>query len=300
MERVKYVPVFGEGNNDFANEINLYFHFLQREREAEDTTYVDGWGVQKDELENPVWWNGYNSNDMSGFWSFVNSSGKTSDLLGYLDFTDNDVYFRKKKISRSFVRLSFYDSNDPVKAKLLYYSTIFLDSTALFGKYIKLKKTYQSENIDNVPHVENNGALIASVERNFVFAKTNPRLDSQITITNEYDRMRSAEGFNLYLFKDDAPETGTPKTIYMKVEFNHAGNGQTIPMILWPKENGAYKNLTLKDTLKALYIPVTLKKAINNGMVCYQYYIESAINENKVINLVLFEPKITSQEDNAV
>ena len=76
----------------------------------------------------------------------------------------------------------------------------------------------------------------------------------------------------------------------MKVEFNHAGNGKTIPMIIWPKnEQGEYISLTTENFFDSLYIPI--KMAYLNGK--YIYYIPDAFkNEDGEISLVLFEPKL--------
>ena len=123
-------------------------------------------------------------------------------------------------------------------------------------------------------------------------------LDTKIDITSEKDSMSSSEGFNVYLFADDADKVDEGKdyrTIYMKVEFNHAGYGKTIPMIIWPKnENDEYVSLTLDNFLSSLYIPVILK--YSDGK--YTYSIPSAKNEGGKITMNLFEPKIdTSDED---
>ena len=76
----------------------------------------------------------------------------------------------------------------------------------------------------------------------------------------------------------------------MKIEFNHAGNGKTIPMILWPKdEDGDYCPLTVSNFVDSLYIPVKL--IYLDGK--YMYYIPNAVNnKDGNIELVLFEPKL--------
>jgi hypothetical protein len=72
------------------------------------------------------------------------------------------------------------------------------------------------------------------------------------------------------------------------VEFNHAGNGKTLPMIMWPKVNGEYVPLTMDNFIENLYIPIKLTY-LNDR---YVYYIPNAKNENGNISLVLFEPKL--------
>lgn len=282
-----------------ATAITINLHFRKRNRVTDETrsynspltsgnVYTDGWFVSEED-NSTTWWNGmdYSGETMEHdkMSEFVESSGLTSDLIGYLNFTDNDIYFRKKKVSQTFLRLSFYNSTDPIEQKLLFYSTVFLDSTSLYGKYIK-QMLYMKEN-NLFENVENeNVAVVFCDDEN-----SSTRIDTKFSITNEYDRTKSSEGFNLYLFASDRNISmeKNEKTIYMKVEFNHAGNGKTIPMIMWPKKDDKYVSLTTENFFDSLYIPV--KILYLNGK--YIYYIPDAFkNENGEISLVLFEPKL--------
>ena len=289
---------------EVATSMTLYFHFRKR-LEISDTirettantnsnltsgnVYYDGWYIDPDN-DSTTWWNTMNYNgsgfNASVFDTFIEDNGKTSDLLGYLNFNDNDVYYQKKKVSQTFVRLLFYTSNDPLEQKLLYYSTIFFDEGSLYGKFVK-QLMFMEEN-SLVTEDDNMNAVVVFCSANTVSG----RVDSQILVTNEFDRERSAEGFNVYLFNEDKNlnlENGE-KTIYMKIEFNHAGNGKTIPMILWPKdEDGDYCPLTVSNFVDSLYIPVKL--IYLDGK--YMYYIPNAVNnKDGNIELVLFEPKL--------
>lgn len=309
-----YIPTGEVFNNalTIATSITLNFHFRKRrEINTEDETiekeerskntsftsgnvYTDGWFIDEDTAEE-TWWNGMNYSEPliknNTMRSFINNSGCTSDLLGYLNFTDNDVFYRKKKVSETFVRLTFYNSTDPIEQKLLFYSTVYLDATTLYGKYVR-QLMYMNDN-NLLADAQNMNVAVISCS-----AETNSsRVDTKMIITNEFDRTKSAEGFNIYLFAKDQNvklENGE-KTIYMKVEFNHAGNGKTIPMIIWPKdENGNYISLTIKNFLSHLYIPIKL--VYLNGR--YSYYIPDAFkNENGNIELVLFEPKLDIIQD---
>jgi hypothetical protein len=277
-----------------ASEISFYLHFIKRaeipdsERLTANTVftsgnvYYDTWHIDAETKEN-TWWNDF---DYSGdtfsaetFTSFYETNGKKSDLIGYLNFTDDDIYYRKKKVSQSFLRLSYYTSKDPYTQKLLYYSTIFLNDAELYSKYLK-----KIQNVNND-------------KKTFVILQSgDTRVDSKITVTNEYDRTKSSEGFNIYLFAEDENfnlENGE-KTIYMKVEFNHAGNGKTIPLIMWPKnEEGIFCPLTTENFFDALYIPI--KIFYINGR--YMYSVIGAENDNGTIELILFEPKLDMIKD---
>ena len=295
-----------------ATSITMSFHFRERQKISGETeqdilllrkrntnltsgnVYSDGWYINPDSGDT-IWWNGFKSNSSTfpndDFEDFMKESGLTSDLIGCLNFTDNDIFYKKKKVSQSFVRLSFYNSPDPIEQKLLYYSTIFIDATELYGKYVK-----------QLMYMEDNGLFNEKKNKDLnlnaavVFCSGGTRLDTKMVITNEFDRTKSSEGFNLYLFAEDKNfnlENGE-KTIYMKVEFNHAGNGKTLPMIMWPKVNGEYVPLTMDNFIENLYIPIKLTY-INDR---YVYYIPDAYkNENGNIDLVLFEPKIDYEDD---
>ena len=309
-ERFKYVPVIiGSNGYTRAKSITFDFHFRRRAVKKETSSvvttdgvyplYKDGWFIDADSATT-VWWNGFRDDvqDMMGrtipknyegysfdsgkFTEFYNASGKTSDLLGYLGFSDDDVRFRKSRLAMSFIRISFYTSKDPIEQKLLYYSTSFLDSTTIYGKYIK-------------QNVYKHGIYGDTESTPIVFFPDNSvsgRIDSEICIKSEIDNMASSEGFNLYLFGDDAEMTdkGKPyRTIYMKVEFNHAGNGKTIPMIMWPKDsNGNFRDVTVDTFLNDLYIPVQIGY-IDDKFV---YSLPTADNEDGNLRLILFEPKL--------
>ena len=299
-----------------ATSITMSFHFRERQKISGETeqdilllrkrntnltsgnVYSDGWYINPDSGDT-IWWNGLKSNSSTfpkdAFENFMEKSGLTSDLIGYLNFTDNDIFYKKKKVSQSFVRLSFYNSPDPIEQKLLYYSTIFIDAAELYGKYVK-QLMYMEDN--DLFNEKKNKDL--NLNAAVVFYSGGTRLDTKMVITNEFDRTKSSEGFNLYLFAEDKNfnlENGE-KTIYMKVEFNHAGNGKTLPMIMWPKKliNGKweYVPLTTDNFIENLYIPIKLTY-INDR---YVYYIPDAYkNENGNIDLVLFEPKIDYEDD---
>lgn len=285
--------------------LTFYLHFLKRkeiginERHlntiyTSGNVYHDSWHIDPDNRET-TWWNGFDyalpEFNNTAFTNFDGSSGKTSDLIGYLNFTDSDIFNQKKKVSQSFLRLSFYSSKDPIEQKLLYYSTIFLDSGELYGKYVKQLAYLHKEKIFERTMIDvNENAMVVLHYGDYVTKTEGKRVDTEIRVTNEYDRSKSSEGFNIYLFSEDKSfETeNCEKTIYMKVEFNHAGNGKTIPLIMWPKVGNKYVPLTTENYIENLYIEVKISYV--NGR--YVYYIPRAEEDNYNLNLVLYEPKL--------
>lgn len=61
---------------------------------------------------------------------------QSSDLMGLLYFTNDDIYYQRSKVAKSFARVSFYDSTDPQTQSLLATSCIFVDEHKLFKKFI--------------------------------------------------------------------------------------------------------------------------------------------------------------------
>lgn len=234
----------------------------------------------------------WNTNDEL-YWN-IDYSAKTSyngDLLGYLGFIDDDVYYRKEKLNKSFLRLSFYDSKDPFTQMLLFYSTIFLDTGELFSKYIK--------NI-NKKDINIKNSLVLNKDSD---------LRCSFTILDRFQHDKSSEGFYLYMFPDYLDGTG--RTVYMKAEFNHAGYGKTIPLIVpqdgnnpinfgdksFPKHLVTADNYDIKKYFDYLYVPVTLKYDKNKKEYIYYFNLNfsksNAENNNIVINL--YEPKLNGQ-----
>lgn len=261
MEKDAYHPVIWDSKNENyvtgidkeADKIVFNLHFRQHRGDdwlVEPDTYWNGCYV--DETDNKVKFinevTEYNEID---FFSYKENKDRQSDLLTYLNFTNDDVRYQKNKLARSFIRIMFYDSMNPANQNLLYYSTVFLDVGTLFGKYIK--------HIEEIPYRtviyetdETTGKETINAEesvKDLVGIKVNRepcgdltenksddeieelRLSCQLSIQDKYQSNGSSDGFYLYLWKDN--EIGvTPVDLYVKVEFNHAGYGRTIPMMM--------------------------------------------------------------------
>lgn len=298
MEKVKYAPAHEseEEGMQLATGLTFNLHFRDRVRENGDShAFEDTWHIEENlEKEDKNYWFGPNEkalipqDDLYENPDFVNSS----NLVGYLGFTDDDIYNQKNRVKQSFLRLSFYDSpgTEQLSQNLLYYSTIFMDSGELFGRFVKKKA--EMLKINPKHDFEKNPVVWApAIEGSPVCAIT-----CQFTVNDEYDMTKSGEGFNLYLFREDAPLENDPQTIYMKVEFNHAGNGRTIPLICWPKgKGGKPEDLTIENYLENLYIKMQISYT-PKGYV-YSFLPNSGIewkDERLIFNL--FEPRIKREK----
>jgi hypothetical protein len=188
----------------------------------------------------------------------------SSDIVGLLYFDNDDVFYQKDNVAKSFLRFSYYDSPDPNTQSLMCTSTVFMNEHTLYKNFVDNSR----KNIDDygmvqeqVIKVDENGDIVigeiddevsgSSVNRISVYSeylgKHDPnrvsyvpddvhidesrRVSSKFVITNKYATDTSSEGFYLYIFREYS-ENLHPKPIYMKVEFNHAGIGRTIPFIV--------------------------------------------------------------------
>lgn len=191
----------------------INFNIYMRTREADENGDYDNWDVEE-----------------GGYWNLgIPGSGETpnelygyGDLLGYLGFTDDDIKYQKNVLKKTFIRISVYDTPYRQTQKLLYYSTLFFDSNVIYKKYTNLCATpgLASDKVYVVPSDE---------------VPSTSCLTARFTCTPKHNNEASSDGFYLYLFSTAAQkdENGKNPILYMKVEFNHAKYGKTIPLI-WP------------------------------------------------------------------
>lgn len=187
------------------------------------------------------------------------------DLYAFAGFSENDIHYQKSKIKQSFIRIMFYDGKNPLTQKLLCYSTVFLDSNVMFRKYI---------------NEERNGITFTVRDRNYKYA--------------------SSEGFYAYLFPDSQQSEKMGETIYMKIEFNHAGYGKTIPMMIPPVNKvipagfSSDGRLDIENYWNNLYIPIVVKR--NGGTGTYMLPDDRILtsDDGSEVRFVLVEPRINN------
>lgn len=216
---------------------------------------------------------GWDNTVLDNSWYGEENGGNTK--ITDIGFSEDDIKYQKSALKKSFLRLSFYDTPHRGNQKLLYYSTIFLDSNKIFNDYFSRKEIS----------------------------------DLEFIIKNSFDYFSSSEGYYLYLYPKLAKKD-TPTTIYMKVEFNHAKYGKTISLVL-PSDND-YKNGYIKNDnigtkgieklFNDLYIKVNIMYDSKNNK--YVWYIPDILNfqgktikqindnDNKKIIMTLYEPII--------
>lgn len=268
-----------------------------------------------------------------------------SDLIYFLNFTDDDVFYQKQKIGKSFLRITFYDSPDPNNQSLLYSSTVFMSETELYKKYVNADKTlthyitvkergaskekhiaenndydhtkkvinYTLDNNNRVNHIGVSTEPCKSSTNSSLIFDENKRLSSSFVIKNRNECVDSSEGFYLYLFKEYSSWTHE-RSIYMRVQFNHAGMGRTVNfMLLYHKNNVGKKSMInwsskfnfdkykdgcpLNELYEHIFIEIKVKYDLENKRFCYYLpeWMSEKNNDKHTMRLSLFEIKIKDE-----
>ena len=241
-----------------------------------------------------------------------------SDLLGFLDFTDNDVYYQKSKVGKTFLRLSFYDTKNPRTQSLLGTSTIFLETSTLFGKFSTLMVNPLSDvKYGNPKKWSSRSAYVGcglepiegkSLPESKINFNDDLRMSSTFSVDNKLATTSSAEGFYLYIFKEYSQGLHE-RTIYMKVQLNHAGHGTVIDLFqptdwdgslldlsIESNRNYLKKGLPLQELYNQLYIPIKVIYDFDTKRYCW--YLPDDLckynTEEGVMKFNLYEIKISS------
>ena len=275
MEKQVFVPVFkykkkGDNKTYYGDVRKLIFNTKLKQRGVlpNDIYYtIQAW---KDNYVLDTW---VSNDDMP-----------KNDVLGYWGFTDDDVKYQKNALKKSFIRLSFYDTNKRSTQSLLYYSTLFIDSGRLYGKYMKnINNGVKGSVVHNIKSVNNEDLT----------------LNGSLFVVDNTDATQSSEGFYLYLFPSLC-KGNTPTTIYMKAEFNHAKFGATIPLIKALRKDGNKKLgyiqpkgdiSKINELFNDIYMSIEIR--YNDIENRYEWIVgEGVENENGEFSFDFYEPVI--------
>lgn len=298
-ERQQFQPYFirsKDGELCPATEIEFNLHFREHDTQ-------NGWSVK-----DGGFWNNYGYNAATNSLSHIKDAtgmdylqDNDSDLLGNIGFDDDDINSQAMSLQQSFLRISFYDTPYRGNQNLLFYNAIFFDANKAYSKYVKAVAQKQIE----------------SDYSTYQWPSGNPlRLGATFNVYSKYNASGSSEGFYLYLFKG-VVEGKQPTTIYMKVEFNHAKYGKTVPFILpmdtdgavispiskkFPinyykiekKDNKVYGSIDMSGYTNDMYIPITVKYDEISDK--YLWYTPLPQDDGKLI-FNLYEPRLNPSQD---
>ena len=286
-EKQRFMPIYYDesGNPKYVKEIVFNLHFRDRKNlDLNDGSFREGWKTSNEQV-----WNGMTLKNGNLMYDIKGIDDSYADTLDYLGFTEDDIKFSKNKIRKSFIRCTYFPSNDMMRKESLAYATVFMDVGELYNKYIKIS-----------------GKQLKIFDRE--------RLDKDFKISNNRQNQKSSEGFYLYFYPNEIDTESLQKTIYMKVEFNHAGFGKTVPMMLPRSENGKVlssqeKGFPLNFTPEvfdkngnsgvdfdfesyqnAILIPIEI--SYNMRLREYVYRFPFATVKNGCVELNLFEPRV--------
>jgi hypothetical protein len=182
------------------------------------------------------------------------------------------------------------------------------------GLYTSVNEVYNGkERIVNMPNIrvnyETQQEEVDMGDVPTILFDEKKRLSSRFTIKNRFASIESSEGFYLYMFRDFSPNL-EEATIYMKVEFNHAGVGRTLNFMQPFSGSGDDKTMldfsnsdtrnefkkgySLEELYDHLFIEVKCK--YNKEKRCFMYYLPTWLtthNEEKnIMKFNLYEVKI--------
>jgi hypothetical protein len=140
-----------------------------------------------------------NNNQIDKISYIINLTGATTyDSIG---FTDDDIKFQKSNFKQTFLRLSYYDTDNPMTQRLITSQTIFSRLTP--NDLLPFNTTL---GLPGQPKPANQIPLVFTLENNLF----NPR--------------GFLEGYYLYDYKDIL-NVGDFRYLYMKASFNNAKDG---------------------------------------------------------------------------
>lgn len=154
---------------------------------------------------------------------------------GGIGFQYDDVKFRKNSFSKTFLRLSIFDSDDAMTENLVGFITLFS----------KLRT------IDLEP---SSAGVIAGVPKPINDIPINYTLENPIV-----NRRGFAEGFHLYYYRD-VLNIGDSKYLYMKASFSNAKTGKSnnlmvknTPQLIENLVNELYIRIIISRTTTGYY-----------------------------------------------
>ena len=268
---VTYIELKYDVVCDNVKEIFFNLNFLSRYISKD----VDNWKISSEPIKGE-------KRNVTRLEKYVDSktkerceNPKASHLLD-LGYTDKDLEYQKMCVKKSFIRFSYFNKQSRANQALLYYSTIYLDSGEIYGKILKGDKC----------------------------------IGCSVSVCNSFNRSKSSEGYYLYLFPSVlGGKEDEWVTIYMKVDFNHAKYGYTIPMS--SPSNDEYKEKGYINMSEGNY--TEQKKALDSD-ICfpirvryntykrrYEWCVEDKYmitnNQNEgIITYNLYEPIVNYQE----
>jgi hypothetical protein len=191
-----------------------------------------------------------------------------------LDFADEDVKYQKSKLKNTFIRLSYYNAQNPTVQLLEHYNSVFVDINMMYADYINALNSISGINPLGMTNFSTGGF-------NFSFFIYNPYV-AQIQRTKDikYAYTNSSEGYYIYLFGNEFKDT-IPTDIFMKLEFNNAMTGKRT-LFFNRKSSGTPLNNVFFDIPNSLnYVYTKFSVVYNSTLNKFIYY--PSLDYNNVV-----------------
>jgi hypothetical protein len=224
----------------------------------------------------------WKTNDTLGWFTYTGSTNTSGDSVSYMGFDEDDIYYQKKKVTETFLRMMVYNTVDRRTQKMLYTAKIYLNSNDLYGQYIQ----GVSNGVEDV---------LSTIETEFV-------------CTHKYDYDNPTEGFYMHLFPSNLND-GEIGTVYLKFELNNAKYGYALPLVLFSDgfRNGYMSNtgsgvsVDMAKLYGDMYIPVTVRRDAERYVWEFENDdMDNSRDEGCTLTLNLYEPRVNGMDPEPV
>jgi hypothetical protein len=188
--------------------------------------------------------------------NFLDSNGGYGNTTyGEIGFNDSDIKFRKNSFKKSFLRLSFYDSDIVITQRLVSYLTL----------YPKLDSSNFSKGTTNSPW----GTVTPANNLSIKFTVGDSIKDST----------KDGEGYFLYHYKDEI-SSSLPKELFMRASFNNAKTGKSTNLMTTDKK------VVIDELFKTTNGVINLKNNVHTKYILtrdntgYYYMIDNNYSNN--------------------
>jgi hypothetical protein len=276
-ERVRFDPYWKNGDDDFTeiNHIRYELLFL------DDKQKPDTWTDELKPPQEPTCWK-------------------------QLGFVDDDVKYQKMKLKKTFLRLSYYDLQNPTQYLLEHWSTVFVDINMMFSDYIYGINNISGTNYNTTPISKFKDPSTGEDTEGFrtTFHVYNPCIKNIQRIPDPDDDptpyrkdgpmdmnySNTADSFYIYLYDPFPLKCGNdasseeifngfwdeqPNELYLKVEFNNAKTGKRHLFFNDKNKSGVDMDNVFFDQGHSAYIWTKLWVVYNKTMNKYIWYPDS-------------------------
>jgi len=198
-----------------------------------------------------------------------------------LNFTDEDVKYQKLRLKNTFLRLSYYNMQNPTVQLLEHYNTVFVDTNMMYADYVN-----NLNNMSGINPITNQAFIDATTGQptggfNTSFYVYNPYIKEivrDVTKKINYSYTGSSEGYYIYLFGQEYKDL-IPTDIFMKIEFNNAMTGKRTLFFNRSTTTGSPLNNVFFD------IPDSVTPTSLNFV-----YIKFSVVYNKILDKFIYYP----------